>query len=221
MRSKSLAGGDVQAESCLGITIVVSLILASSNAHKSEEFKTLLGEVMNVSAAPHALDVEETGKTFSENAFLKAKAYFEVFKTPSLADDSGLTIEALPELLGVQSARFAPELQSYPEKNRYLLELLESGKVEDRSAYFTCVLCFYFSADEVFFFEGRVHGVIAKELTGEGGFGYDPIFIPERKQADGKSLAELPEWKNIFSHRAKATEAALHFFKESIDKIVK
>lgn len=197
------------------------MILASGNAHKAQEFKELFGEVVEVAPAPRTLEVDETGKTFTENAFLKARAYYEAFKGPALADDSGLTLEALPDLLGVQSARFAPELKTYSEKNRHLLELIEKQKVEDRKAYFTCVLCFYFSPDEVFFFEGRVHGSIGKELKGEGGFGYDPIFIPERKDNDDRSLAELPEWKNEFSHRAKAVQSALHFFKESIDKMGK
>ncbi|HXH74372.1 MAG TPA: RdgB/HAM1 family non-canonical purine NTP pyrophosphatase [Bacteriovoracaceae bacterium] len=200
---------------------MTSLILASGNAHKAQEFKELLSGLMTITAAPKSLEVDETGSTFTENAFLKAEAYYKTFKVPALADDSGLTIEALPDILGVHSARFAPELKTYPDKNRHLLEMMEKLKSEDRRACFTCVLCFYFSPDEVFFFEGRVHGNIGKELKGEGGFGYDPIFIPERKEADGKSLAELPEWKNEFSHRAKAVQSALQFFKESIDKIGK
>lgn len=193
-----------------------SFILASGNAHKAEEFKELFADTLNVSPAPATLEVDESGKTFTENAFLKAKAYFETYKVPSLADDSGLVIEALPDLLGVQSARFAPELKNYAEKCQRLLELLQ-GK-QDRRAHFVCVLCFYLSPEEVYFFEGRVHGEIGHELKGSQGFGYDPIFIPERKENDGKSLAELPEWKNQFSHRAKASQAALQFFKESMDK---
>lgn len=192
-----------------------SFLLASGNAHKAEEFKELFSDTLTIQAAPKTLEVDETGKTFVENAYLKAKAYFETYKVPTLADDSGLVVDALPNILGVQSARFAPELPSYTDKCLKLIELLE-GK--DRKAYFVCVLCFYLSPDEVYFFEGRVHGIIGNELKGEKGFGYDPIFIPERKEDDGKSLAELPEWKNEFSHRAKAALAALDFFKESVDK---
>lgn len=197
-----------------------ALILASSNAHKAEEFKELFGSTLRISAAPGSIEVDESGKTFTENAFLKAKAYHDAYKTPAMADDSGLIIEALPELLGVQSARFAPELKTYKEKCEFLLKILEEKNLQNRSAYFVCVLCFYFSADEVYFFEGRVHGVIGSELKGAGGFGYDPIFIPERKENDGKSLAELGEWKQEFSHRAKASQSALLFFKESVDKIL-
>jgi XTP/dITP diphosphohydrolase len=196
-----------------------SLILASGNSHKAEEFKELFLGKINVSAAPNSIEVDETGTTFTENAFLKAKAYFEAFKTPALADDSGLVIESLPDILGVQSARFASESPNYSDKCRLILQHLLPHA--DRSAYFVCVLCFYFSADEVYFFEGRVHGSIGPELKGNQGFGYDPIFVPERKENDGKSLAELPEWKNEFSHRAKASQSALQFFKETVDKIEK
>jgi XTP/dITP diphosphohydrolase len=200
---------------------VISFILASGNAHKAQEFKELFGQGIEVTAAPYSIEVDETGKTFTENAFLKAKSYYEAFKKPCLADDSGLTIERLPDILGVQSARFAPELKTYSEKNQYLLEMLEKLKIEDRSAYFTCVLCAYISPDEIFFFEGRLSGQIATEIKGSGGFGYDPIFIPERNEEDGKSLAELVEWKNFFSHRARAAQMASQFFKETMDKIHK
>ncbi len=189
-----------------------SFLLASGNAHKAEEFKELFVDVLNVTPSPRTLEIEETGKTFIENALIKAKAYYDTYKVPSLADDSGLVVEALPDLLGVKSARFAPELPDYADKSRKLIEMLGHGQ-KSRKAYFVCVLCFYLSADEIFFFEGRVHGEIGQKLKGEKGFGYDPVFIPERKENDGLSLAELPEWKNQFSHRAKASLAAIDFFK--------
>jgi XTP/dITP diphosphohydrolase len=192
-----------------------SFLLASGNAHKAEEFKELFGNTISVSPAPRTLEVDETGKTFTENAFIKAKAYFDTYKMPALADDSGLVLEGFPELLGVQSARFAPELKDYKDKCQKLLGILDSAPLKSRKAYFVCVLCFYISPEETYFFEGRVHGVIGHELKGEHGFGYDPIFIPERKENDGLSLAELPDWKNQFSHRAKAVLAALDFFKDS------
>lgn len=195
-----------------------TFLLASGNAHKAEEFKELFGNVLTVNPAPRSLEVDETGKTFIENALIKAKAYYDTYKVPSLADDSGLVLEAFPELLGVQSARFMPELPSYADKCRKLIEIMETAPGNDRRAYFVCVLCFYLSPDEVYFFEGRVHGEIGTQLRGDKGFGYDPVFIPERKEADGLSLAELPDWKNQFSHRAKASLAALDFFKETIDK---
>lgn len=195
---------------------MTSFLLASGNAHKAEEFKELFQGVLTVKASPASLEVDETGTTFTENAFLKARAYYDSYQVPAMSDDSGLVVPALPDILGVQSARFAPELKSYDDKCRKLISLLESK--DSREAYFVCVLCFYISPDEVYFFEGRVNGSIGTELKGSDGFGYDPIFIPERKENDGKSLAELPEWKNEFSHRAKASQNAMHFFKESMDK---
>ena len=195
-----------------------SFLLATGNAHKAEEFKELFRDTLSITPAPRTLDVDETGKTFVENALLKAKAYFETYKVPALADDSGLVVELLPDILGVQSARFAPELPNYSDKCQKLIQIINDAGLKHRNAYFICVLCFYVSVDEIYFFEGRVHGVIGEEIKGEKGFGYDPIFIPDRKESDGKSLAELPEWKNEFSHRAKASQSALEFFKESIDK---
>ncbi len=187
-----------------------SFILGSGNAHKAKEFAELFSGSLTIMPAPRTLDVDETGTTFTENAFLKAKAYFDTYKTQALADDSGLNIEALPDQLGVQSARFAPEFTDYKDKNKKVLDLLKNET--NRTAYFVCVLCFYISPDEYYFFEGRVVGKIGTEIKGADGFGYDPIFIPDRAENDGKSLAELPEWKNEHSHRAKAVQGALSFF---------
>lgn len=197
-----------------------SFLLASGNAHKAEEFKQLFTGELQVSAAAKTLEVDESGKTFTENAFLKAKAYFDHFKVPTLADDSGLVLEAFPEMLGVQSARYAPELPNYSDKCQLLLKTYQDKQVTNRSAYFVCVLCFYLSPEETYFFEGRVQGKIGQELKGEQGFGYDPLFVPERKENDGMTLAQLPDWKNQFSHRARAAHSALQFFKESVDKIL-
>jgi XTP/dITP diphosphohydrolase len=195
---------------------VRSFILASANQHKAEEFKVLFHHTIDISPAKEALPVEETGKTFFENALLKAKAYFDKFHTPSLSDDSGLVIESFPDLLGVASARFAPETESYSDKCSKILSILEHQV--DRKAHFVCVLCFYLSPEEIYFFEGRLQGKIGTQIRGSGGFGYDPIFIPDRQENDGLTLAELPSWKNEFSHRARAVEAALKFFKDSMDK---
>jgi XTP/dITP diphosphohydrolase len=189
---------------------MVEFILASGNAHKAEEFAVLFSGRIGVKAAPRGLNPDETGTTFMENALIKAKAYYDEFGVPALADDSGLSVEALPDILGVQSARFLPEKPSYQEKCAELLRLM-AGQ-ENRQANFTCVLCCYVSPAEVYFFEGRVQGVIGREYRGENGFGYDPVFVPTRPEEDGKTLAELPAWKNKNSHRAKAALAALAFF---------
>jgi XTP/dITP diphosphohydrolase len=189
---------------------MVEFILASGNAHKAEEFAELFAGKIKVSAAPRGLSPDETGDTYTKNALIKARAYYEEFGVPALADDSGLTVEFLPDILGVQSARFYPESSDYRVKCAEVLRLLKG--VDKRAAYFTCVICCYLNPEEVYFFEGRVHGVIGEEYRGEKGFGYDPIFMPTRSENDLKTMAELAEWKNIHSHRAKAAAAALAFF---------
>lgn len=186
----------------------MEFILGSSNAHKAEELNSLLSPMV-IKAAPEKINVTEDGETFRENALKKAKAYFDFYKSPAVADDSGLVVEALPNLLGVHSARFAPELEDYKDKNAKLIELMEGKEGDDRAAYFVCVLCFYLSESEVYFFEGRVSGKIGKEQKGDKGFGYDPVFIPDARP--DKHLAELSEWKMENSHRAKACREASLF----------
>ena len=188
----------------------MEFILATSNEHKAKEFNELLdGTNLSFKTASEKLDVIEDGDTFNENAFKKAKEYFNKYKKPIVADDSGLVVTALPDILGVHSARFAPELKEYSDKNKKLIELMDT---KDRAAYFVCVLCFYISDEEVFFFEGRVHGEISTQIKGDHGFGYDPVFLPTGQA--GMSLAQLPEWKNSNSHRAKALGEAAKFFQK-------
>ncbi|MEX0797905.1 MAG: non-canonical purine NTP pyrophosphatase [Bacteriovoracaceae bacterium] len=188
----------------------MEFILASSNVHKVQELNSLL-ENVEVKSPSEKLNPLEDGDTFQENAFKKAKTYHDFYKAPALADDSGLVVEALPNMLGVQSARFAPEFDDYKDKNDKLLELMASFKGEERKAYFVCYLCFYISETEVYFFEGRLNGKIGASQKGEGGFGYDPIFAPEA--FPDRNLAEIPDWKMENSHRAKACQEASIFFK--------
>jgi XTP/dITP diphosphohydrolase len=191
---------------------VLEFILASSNLHKAQEFEELFQGQIQVKPAPKKLEPEESGESFTENALIKAKAYYEQFGVPTLADDSGLVVEALPELLGVQSARFCSDKPDYKDKCLQLIQLL--SEQINRRAHFVCVLCFYLSPSEVYFFEGQLKGEIAHAPKGEHGFGYDPVFIPSQEGGEElKSLAELPEWKNEHSHRARAVQAAFKFFK--------
>lgn len=195
----------------------MEFILGSSNAHKAQELDALLKSGgLSITSAPSKLEVVEDGTTFQENAFKKAEAYFKEFGRPSLADDSGLVLPAKSEILGVQSARYAPHLEDYKEKNNFLLSEIKDLKGGSRKAYFACYLCFYLSPDEVYYFEGRVHGRIGDTPAGSDGFGYDPIFYPDG--CEGKSLAELPEWKMENSHRAKACAAASKFFAGHLSK---
>lgn len=190
-----------------------NFVLASSNQHKAEEFKILFDpSILNVESASQSIEVEETGETFLENALLKAKTYYDEFKKPVMADDSGLVVQALPNDLGVKTARFGGDGLSAKQRCDLLLDKMKNIKDEDRSAYFVCYLCFYLNPKEVFFFEGRVKGKIAYQYRGEHGFGYDPVFIPTDLKED-KTLAEVPLWKDQNSHRAIACKEALKFFK--------
>lgn len=190
----------------------MEFILASTNEHKCIELNELLSEGgLKISPAKSKLEVIEDGLTFQENAYKKAKAYYDEFQVPTVSDDSGLVVPSMPDILGIYSARFAPELSDYKDKNKKLIELMHAKTGEERAAYFVCYLCFYISPSEVYHFEGRVHGEISRELSGSDGFGYDPVFLPEGQ--DGKSLAEVGAWKMKNSHRAKACLSAVNFFK--------
>lgn len=188
----------------------MELILASSNAHKAQEFAELFDpKIVIVKAAAKKLDVVEDGESFFANALLKAKAYYNEFKVPVLADDSGLTVEALPGELGIHSARFGGDGLKDIDRAELLLKKME-GK-ESRGAFFTCVLCVYLNEKEIFYFEGRMSGLIALSYRGTGGFGYDPVFIPLDAGGD-LTVAELGDWKNKNSHRALAVAFAQKFF---------
>jgi XTP/dITP diphosphohydrolase len=193
-----------------------SFLLATGNAHKADEFSELFpGNVIEVTSAPEKVEVVEDGLTFSENALKKARAYYQKFKKPVMADDSGLNVLALPDELGIHTARFGGEGLTSQQRNELLIERLKDKSEGERSATFVCVLCFYFSEEEVFFFEGRLGGSIASLETGAEGFGYDPVFIPEKVEGD-ESLAQLSDWKQKNSHRALACQSALKFFKERV-----
>ena len=189
---------------------MIELVLASGNAHKAEEFSELFDpKIVKVKAATKKLDVVEDGLSFFENALLKAQAYYKEFKLPVLADDSGLTVEAIPDELGIHSARFGGDGLNDSDRAHLLLKKMEGKLV--RSAFFTCVLCVYLNEKEIFYFEGRMSGNIGYAYRGTTGFGYDPVFIPT--DAGGElTVAELSEWKNKNSHRAIAVSLAQKFF---------
>lgn len=191
---------------------MISVILASSNKHKAEELSLLFDKnVVRVAAAPEKIEVVEDGETYHDNALLKAKAYYDRFKCPVVADDSGLSVDALPGELAVQTARFGGDNLTAKERYELLLNRMTLVPDDKRQAHFVCVLCFYLNPNEIFFFEGKVDGSIAFDAKGEHGFGYDPVFIPTG--LDGQAtLAQLPEWKDKNSHRSRAVQAAQKFF---------
>ena len=182
------------------------LLLATTNRHKLEEYRAILSDfpfkILSLTDIQPDVDVEETGTTFRENAELKALTYARATGMLSLADDSGLEIDALGGAPGVYSARFLGEEASYQERFRVILEQLKGLPMRRRSARFRCVITLAEPSGYHRSVEGVVEGVIAEAPRGENGFGYDPIFlIPEL----GKTAAELPpEQKNRISHRGRA-----------------
>lgn len=188
------------------------MIFASHNQGKVGEVAELLQvpqlELLSLDEVGLAdFEVEETGTTFEENALLKAQTVAEKTKLPTIADDSGLVVDALNGAPGVYSARFVSG--SDTDRNQEVLKRLQN--VSSRKAHFISVFCWYDPAtQEKRFFEGRVDGQIAQTAQGSLGFGYDPIFIPE---GYSQSFAQLgPEVKNKLSHRARAVEQLKEFF---------
>lgn len=178
------------------------LVLASHNQGKIDELSQMLKPygVKILSARDLELpDVEETGKTFAENAALKAETLSKYTGLPCLADDSGLCVDALDGRPGVYSARYAPDNDA--RINKLLQELQASGK-KDRSAHFSCVLALKIPQQKTKFFEGRVDGQIIEERRGNQGFGFDPVFVPEGYDC---TFAEMTkEEKAKISHRGRA-----------------
>lgn len=192
----------------------MEIIFAGSNQGKFLEFEASLANTpIKLIKADKVLEVIEDGKTFSENALLKAKAYANFYKKAAISDDSGLVLNAFPQLLGVQSARFAEHLSNYTQKCQAVLDLYKNNPQLSREAHFHCTLCFYKSDNEIFFFEAKLYGMISNEIMlGEGGFGFDPIFIPNiNEKQGGQSLSQLPTWKEQNSHRSLALKKFIEF----------
>ncbi|MGB2805036.1 MAG: XTP/dITP diphosphatase [Candidatus Zixiibacteriota bacterium] len=182
------------------------IVLATNNRHKIKEIKNILSglsvEIVTLEDFPGAPQVEETGKTLEENAILKAEAIYKFTGLPSVADDSGLEVDALHGAPGVLSSRFAGEHCSFEDNNRKLLQLMFSVPREKRGARFVCVVAWMKDPKHVTTVKGEVEGIIALKERGENGFGYDPVFyLPNLN----KTFAQLSfEEKNRISHRAQA-----------------
>jgi|SRR5579883_577881 len=187
-----------------------TLLLATTNEHKLNEYRTILREIpftlLSLRDVGIDMDVEETGTTFAENALLKACAYAQAANMLALADDSGLEIDALGGAPGVYSARFAGRETPYAERFRLIFDRLQDVPVSQRTARFRCAIALADPSGYTRVVEGTIEGLIAESPRGENGFGYDPIFlVPEY----GKTTAEMaPEEKHRISHRGRAAEAA-------------
>ncbi len=191
------------------IGMSIKIVFASSNRHKIEEIKALLPEgfeLLSSAEAGFTEEVEETGKTFEENAALKADALFDACGLVCFSDDSGLEVEALKKAPGVRSARYAGEPADAAKNNALLLENLKDKT--NRKARFVTVICLRMP-HKTFFFEGFVEGEIALAPRGSNGFGYDPLFVPN---GSDKTFAEMDaETKNAMSHRHNALVKMLPF----------
>ena len=185
----------------------MKLILASNNEHKLQEFRQISDsldlEIISQKDAGCFFEVEETGSTFEENSYLKAKAVTDFTGLPAIADDSGLVVDALNGEPGVYSARYGPGHDAPASaRNAFLLKNMEDVPDGKRSARFVCCICCTFPNGDVIRSRGELEGYIMRAPLGDGGFGYDPVFHPLCCQY---GLAELtPEEKNAISHRGNA-----------------
>ena len=190
------------------------ILIATKNENKTRELGELLSNssftLKNLSKIPNISEVEETGKTFTENAVLKAALYALQTKMWALADDSGLEVEALGGAPGVYSARYAGELATDEERINKLLHELKSAIDEQRRAKFVCAMAVSDEKGKIrFIAEGVCNGRIAVKPSGTNGFGYDPVFVPDGfDQTFGEISAEI---KQKISHRARATAKIIRF----------
>jgi XTP/dITP diphosphohydrolase len=188
--------------------MISHLIIATHNPHKREELLRILQDEMQSNIEILTLDdvnppigeIEETGLTLEDNALIKALTVHEKTVLPTIADDTGLEVDALDGAPGVFSARYSGENATYQSNVTKLLAEMQ-GKA-DRRAKFSTVIAFIDENKEQHFFRGEVEGEIALAARGTNGFGYDPVFIPQEM---GKTFAEMTsEEKNAISHRSRA-----------------
>ena len=196
----------------------MKVVLASKNPHKLVEISKITEqfdmELVLQSELGVDIDVEETGSTFEENSYIKAKAVMEATGLPALADDSGIAVDALNGEPGIYSARYGFD-ESLDDWGRLQLLLKNTENVPDgqRQAQFVCVITLVTPDGKVIQARGEVHGELLRAPAGEGGFGYDPIFY---YPPFGKSLAEVSaEEKNQVSHRANALRVFYEKLKEA------
>ena len=194
------------------------IIFATSNAGKMKEIREILKglnvEILSMKEAGIDADIVEDGKTFEENALIKARTIRELTGCLVLADDSGLEVDALNKEPGIYSARYMGEDTSYDLKNANIIERLSGLSGEERSARFVCVIAAVSPDGSEETCQGTIEGQIAYAPAGENGFGYDPIFyVPEY---DCTTAQLTPEQKNEISHRGKALKAMKEVIRQRI-----
>lgn len=184
------------------------LIFATTNEGKMKEIRMILAdlgmEILSLKDMNINVDIEENGKTFEENAIIKAKAICELTGEMVLADDSGLEVDYMDKAPGVYSARYLGEDTPYSVKNQTIIDNLKDAKGEERSARFVCAIAAVFPDGRVLTTQATIEGYIGYEEKGTNGFGYDPLmYVPEYDMTTGQME---PEMKNKISHRGKALE---------------
>ena len=194
----------------------MKIFLATGNKHKIKEIEKIFKmdnvEILSINDGIEIPEVEEDGTTFEENSKKKALEIAKFTNMITIADDSGLCVDALDGAPGVYSARYAGEHGNDLDNNKKLVRELQG--IENRKARFVCVITLAKPTGETYSFRGEVEGDIIDVPQGTEGFGYDPHFFMKEY---GKTLAEIPEIKNKISHRARALEK----LKENLDDIVK
>lgn len=200
------------------------LIVASNNEHKIKEIKEILKDlsldIRSLKDENIFIDVEEDGKTFKENALKKAREIYKFLNNRNekdfivMSDDSGLVVDILNGEPGVYSARYAGEHGNSKKNNEKLLKKLSEFSIEERKAYFICLVALINQEGKELTIEGKSYGYITENLKGNEGFGYDPIFFVKEFN---KTFAEMtPEEKNSISHRGKALEK----LKEEVSQLI-
>ncbi len=200
------------------------LLLATRNQGKIVEFRRILDavapgaiELVGLDQFPNLHDVDETGKTFEENALLKAREMSEATGLPAIADDSGLCVDALNGDPGIFSARWAGAHGNDQANLEKVLEQLRETPAAERGAYFICVAALYLPDGRTFCKEGRFYGTILHAPVGENGFGYDPIFQPEGLEISSAQMSA--EEKDAMSHRGKALRAIAPFVMKALNSL--
>lgn len=199
--------------------MVDKIIFATSNQGKMDEIKMIMKDfkipIISLKEAGIKADIIEDGKTFEENAIIKAKAIMELTGCLTLADDSGLEVDYINKEPGVYSARYMGEDTPYDVKNQSIIDRLKDAKGKERSARFVCAIAACFPDGRTFTTVGTIEGEIGYEEKGEYGFGYDPIlYVPEYGKTTGEML---PEFKNEISHRGKALKMMSEKLKGEIE----
>ncbi len=196
------------------------IIVASGNAHKIAELQTLLRDSIDVDLIPMtdvvgSVEIDETGSTFEENAYIKAMHIHALTGLAVIADDSGLIVDSLHGEPGVYSARYAGTNATDADNRSRVAQKLQDLGLESSTGRFTCVLC-YIDSHRTLLAQGHVNGVVTATASGEGGFGYDPMFLPDGYQQSYGQLSQ--SLKDATSHRAQAARALAGMIRQLDDE---